>query len=436
MNTKAKILILVVIYLALSFVSLYRHKNVELNSFRSEVYADRAGYYVYLPATFIYHFNTEKFPGEIEKNTGNGFRIDSLTQKIITKYTYGVSLMQLPFFLIADVITSIQQVHPRDGFSYYYQKSVDFAGVFYLVGGLYLLFLVLNILFPHSKKTIIIGLTMLFLGTNLYYYGIVEAGMSHIYSFFLFSALIYLTVTHRTDYGLFRKVVFPVLVVSLIVIIRPINIIGAGFILFYNKGFFVTGFKSMSKSNTSKALALALLTGVVVFAPQLIYWKYAFGSFVSYSYGQESFTHWLNPSIIKVLFSPANGLVPYSLIIVFIVAGIFMMVKKKDFRGIVPLMYFVLVIYITASWHDWKFGCGCGMRNMVEYYSFLSFPLIFFLQKINSIEKILPKVTLWFFIAVLVLISFKVNYHYYGCYFETDWSWGQYFKALQYPFNQ
>ena len=120
MNRLKIILILALIYTGLCFLSLYRHKNVELNTFRSEIWADRAGYYVYLPSLFIYNFSSDKFPESIEKQTGNGFSLNKEKDKIITKYTYGVALLQLPFFIIADAFSSVSSVIPRNGFSIYY----------------------------------------------------------------------------------------------------------------------------------------------------------------------------------------------------------------------------------------------------------------------------------------------------------------------------
>jgi hypothetical protein len=120
--------------------------------------------------------------------------------RVETKYTYGVALLQLPFFLIADGITVVSGEFPRDGFSYYYQKAINFAAAFYLSLGLFILFLALKVYFNYKNKIVFATLVALFLGTNLYYYGIIETGMSHIYSFFLFSCLIYLVI-HKEKFN-------------------------------------------------------------------------------------------------------------------------------------------------------------------------------------------------------------------------------------------
>jgi hypothetical protein len=44
------------------------------------------------------------------------FLLNKEDGKIKTKYTYGVALLQLPFFIIADAISFISNDVPRDGF--------------------------------------------------------------------------------------------------------------------------------------------------------------------------------------------------------------------------------------------------------------------------------------------------------------------------------
>ena len=116
-----------------------------------------------------------------------------------------------------------------------------------------------------------------------------------------------------------------------------------------------------------------------------------------------------------------------------IVSGIVLYIKKESIIGLYYLTVFIILCYLTASWHDWKFGCGDGMRNMVEYYSLFSFPLCFVINKINSINSKLFKYAIWTLISLLVVTSLKVNYHYYGCYFEDTWDWSQFIDTLIYP---
>lgn len=419
-----------ILFVVLSLLSLYRHKNIPAYTFRSEIWADRAGYYIYLPSAFLYHYSTKEFPGNIDNRTGEGFNIKS--GKVITKYTYGVALLQSPFYFLADFITSFSN-NPRDGFSFFYQKAISIASVFYLVIGLYLLYLSLKIRSNYDSKILLITLSILFFGTNLYYYSIVETGMSHVYSFFLFSSVLYVLSKKNTVKYPYTFHIILSLLIFLILLIRPIN----GMILLIPLTWETSGIKqiylTIQKNLKFQMISIWVLSFLVVFTPQFIYWKYAYGSFITYSYDNESFSNFLSPKFAEVLFSPHNGLFPYSMVFTGIIIGIVLLLKYKPWEGSMHLLIILFVIYITASWHDWTFGCGAGMRNMVEYYSILSFPLCFFINRIFSMKKFQVKLSALLFISLLVIVSFKVNYHYFGCYFGGTWNWLDYINTLTYP---
>ena len=61
------------------------HKEAIRFSDRSVVWSDRAGYYIYLPATFFYHFDTHKMPADLDVKTGGGFSIDTRSRDVRRK---------------------------------------------------------------------------------------------------------------------------------------------------------------------------------------------------------------------------------------------------------------------------------------------------------------------------------------------------------------
>jgi hypothetical protein len=427
---KKRILYISILFILLVLLTLYRHNSIASNTFRSEIWADRAGYYVYLPSSFSYNYSTKSFPDNIEELTGEGFTLK--TGKVITKYTYGVALLQSPFYFLADILTSLSNYH-RDGFSFFYQKAINIASAFYLVIALYLLFLSLKVHTNYNNKIIFVTLTILFFGTNLYYYSVIETGMSHVYSFFAFSCILYLITNKPIFKFQYTYNIILSLLVCLAILIRPTNIIFSIVPFTWN----TTSIKQIYFNIRTKfeivQILIWLISFSLIFIPQFIYWKYAYGSYLTYSYSNESFSNFLSPNIMEVIFSPHNGLLPYSFAFIGILTGIILHLKYKSWEAIRYLIIVLLLIYLTASWHDWIFGCGAGMRNMVEYYSILSFPLCFFINWINSINKVAVKISIFICISFLVIISFKVNYHYFGCYFGTTWDWTDYLNTLTYP---
>jgi hypothetical protein len=408
-----------ILFILLSGLSLYRHRASEAQTFQSEIWADRAGYYVYLPAFFLYSMNTEYFPEHLDSLTGNGFELHNADGKVFTKYTCGVALMQAPFFATAHV-ASLLSKQPADGFSLFYRKSINLAAAAYLSLGLLLLFVFLNRIVPKNQPSIVLSIIVLFLGTNLYYYGIVATGMSHVYSFFLFAAYAWLSTCKP---GI-RNAVFIGITIGMIVLIRPTNLLFLPFPWLLHQNFQAWKYRFWP---------LIAISAALIVTPQLLYWKYLSGNWILYSYGEEGFSNALKPQFAWVLFSPHNGLLPYSLPLLFVPAAFFVFVRKFKAATFYAACTLAAIIYLSAAWHDPAFGCGAGLRNSTEYMVLVSIPFTLLISKLNSDKLKIRRIIFFTVLGICSAISFKVNYHYYGCYFGGIWNWQTYFATLIYP---
>ena len=220
MKKSAVILLLSSFYFFTVFLTLNRHSRTGIQNYHSEIWADKAGYYVYLPSFFIYNFDGKKLPKKIDTFTGNGFVIEKNIVK--TKYTYGVALLESPFFILAHGI-STKLGFQNNGFSIIYHKMIDIAAVTYSFFGLIFLYLFLIRYVTKSIATITVA--CVYLGTNLFYYSIFETGMSHVYSFFLFTCFFFLQhYILKPTSGFIYSVLFGC-VVGLIIVVRPINVL-------------------------------------------------------------------------------------------------------------------------------------------------------------------------------------------------------------------
>lgn len=415
-----KIVALIFFVGLLLFLSFNRHSKSGRFNYHSEIWADKAGYYMYLPAVLKYHFNAREFPSKIDDLTGHGFRLDTVTGKVFTKYTYGVALLQLPFFLLADIAAK-SAGYNSDGFAPIYHWAVNISAVSYLIIALLLLGKALRN--TYSSKTVLITLFSLLFGTNLFYYGLDETGMSHIYSFFLFSALLSLLVRERH----FKLIEIALIgfVVGLILIIRPTNIIFVTFSAFI----FFSAPKLRAKFHLrSREWILGLLSFTLALLPQLLYWRYSSGNLFTYSYGSESF-HWNSPHILLVLFAPNNGWITYTpLTVILLWAAItYYNVSKK--YSIALLTMTAILLYVISCWWMPSYGCSFGARNMVEYYVVFIFPFANLIEKTqrHRVAEVLSLCLILFFI----LINLKLTYSYDGCYHgKGDWDWGEYRKYL------
>lgn len=402
------------------FLTINRHSKSGTYNYHSEIWADKAGYYVYLPALCIYNFSGNQMPQDIDLLTGNGFTIQD--DIIKTKYTYGVALMQLPFFITGHWMSETLG-YENDGFSIIYHKIINISAVVYSFLGLILLYFFL--IRYVNKKTAILTLTCIYFGTNVLYYAIFDTGMSHIYSFFLFSAFLYLSPFIVKPETKFMNLLFFGIITGLIIMVRPINIIFLPVFFFFNK-VSLNNFKVYARP-----LSVILAVAFLVMIPQFLYWKYSTGNYVAYSYEGEGFTNILKPRLAELWFSTNNGLFIFNPIVIFILAGIIYLYRQSRLKSLLLGGYFILISLIFASWHDWTYGCSYGSRPFTEYFALLSFPFSMYVQKLTFRTKI-GKATVLIMI-ILIVYNMKLIFSYDGCWYGGIWDWNELFRILSGP---
>lgn len=418
--------VLVAIFLAL-LINNRHHKTGTFN-WMTPLWADQAGYYVYLPSLFIYDFDAKSFPEKIEEKTGFGFSLDQERGKVITRYTYGTALLQAPFFIFVHILAGILG-RPQDGFSGIYHQVPNLAALFYSFLGLFFLWNFL--LFYYRPRTVIFTLITIFFGTNLYYYAVDSTGMSHIYSFALFAIAAWLSkkmlsveLKTRTLYLIIWSFIF-----ALIVLTRLTNILLFPF-LFCLDCLSVSEFRQRVKRFfTSKEIIIMLVSFLIVFLPQFLYWKYVSGSFITDSYQGYGFSNWKSPKILELWFAPNNGMFLYSPFYSVALLGAVLMIIHRKFNGWLILLTFVVLTYVFASWFIFSFGCGFGSRNFVEYTVLFALPVGYLFSQIikySMVKRIAISAT------VLILVVFNVNliYAYPRCFENGDWDFQKYASFL------
>ena len=412
------------------FLTFNRHSKSGYFNYHSEIWADKAGYYVYLPGALKYDFDPIAFPDSMDAKTGHGFTLDKEQGKVITKYTYGVALMQAPFYLLADAFAT-PLGYERNGFSPIYHWSINVASIFYLIFGLIFLkrFLARNF----SNRTAILTALVVFLGTNLFYYGIDETGMSHVYSFCLFSA--FLVLSQATNYlaktNFWKTLAFGILV-GLIVLIRPTNILFLFSFLFINataKTEILDRIKRLLHYKQSLILVVMVALALV---PQMLYWHAVGDSYFSYSYGEEGF-NWLSPKLLQTWFSPNNGLLLYAPLFLVLLLASFRFLRVSRLQGWYFIGTFLVLSYVFASWWNWTFGCGFGARSFVEYLALFSLPLAALINRAAQWKKV-QAIGLTIVLLLLVAYNLKMTYSYDGCFYGTGaWDWSAYLDHLSAP---
>jgi hypothetical protein len=419
-SIKLKYPLLFLFYGLLIFLTLNKHSKSEIFTYHAEIWADKAGYYVYLPATFIYNWNGNLMPDSVAEKTGNGFSIEK-GGKIRTKYPVGVAIMQAPFFILTHLWTSVFLPDLANGFSIYYNRMIDWAGVTYAFFGVVFLYLFLR--FRFDKKIALLTVFFIFTGTNALYYAIDETGMSHIYSFFLFSVFLY--TFSKTDFNKvnYKKWIVLGLIAGLILAVRSINILFFPIAVFFNSTFNISNIKK-----NLPGLLLGLFSGLLILVPQFLYWKYVSGSYIMDSYEGEGFD-FSDPQIVKFWFSTLNGLFAYTPLWFFILIGLYFYRKENKVMSVALITSFFILSYIFSSWWSWNFGCGYGMRPMVEFLTVYSVGLASFINVIINKNNYLKYIVLIIF-AGLIYLSINGFYHFDGCWYHGEWDYKMLWEML------
>lgn len=335
-------------------------------------------YYSYLPATFIKHdLSYEFIKSEKDDSHWKSLWILPLDDgKKNMKMTMGLSFLYLPFFLIAHLIAGWFG-YARDGFTLPYQILLAISSIFYAFIGICIL---RKILLRYFNELITsIALIVLVLGTNLWSGTLLEVGLSHPYLMMLIALFLYLTM-QWLEKPTCKIIVAAGFTAGLITLIRPTDIL----VLLIPVLFGVSSFKNLSERFFlfRKHKTQLIVFGICmffVFVPQLIHWKYISGQWILYTYGEEKF-YFLKPHILSGLFSYRKGWLLYTPVMIFALAGIFLLRKyAKEYFWLI-LIFTVLNIWIVFSWWCWWYGGSFGMRALIESYTFLVFPLAAFVR--------------------------------------------------------
>lgn len=417
---KPKIVALIlVLFTALNvFLALNRHSHAKPYSYHGELWADRGGYFVYLPAAMQFGFDARKFPAGLDTLTGNGFKLDTLQGLIITKYTAGVAMLQAPFYFVGHGVSAVMGM-PTDAYGPLDHVIVDVAAPVLLSLGLLFLFLVIRR--RYGDQLSIWTLLALYGGSNLFFYTVGDPGMSHVYSFFLFALLLFLLDRYFRSPERRRNLVLIGIAAGLIVLVRPTNAIFLLAAPFVGVADWNAGWQRIWNNVTPIRILLLLVPALLVWVPQLIYWQYAFGSAFTWPYVDEGFTNWASPEFARFWFAPNNGLFPYTPMYALVIwaAWIIWRMGERGTAG-ATLIAFMAISYLGASWWVWHFGCGFGSRTMVEYLALFAFPLAGWTHwSIQRWGRWLP-ITLF---VLLAAYNLKLVYSYGNCWFHDEWDW-------------
>lgn len=418
------------VFLFLLIFYLTNSRQSKITNFDCEICSDKAGYYMYLPAVFQYGFDVEKYPEGFDRAHGEGFEIDREHNKIVTRFTCGVALLQLPFYAAGVLIAKVFALDVLP-YSTYYMFFINIGAAFYVVLGLYFLRKWLNYYVDDISS--FWTMLVIFFGTNLYYYTLDESLMSHMYSFSLFSIILF-TLRAFDETKKFNYFLLFVISLSVAVLIRPTNILFLIIALLTDVNRFEVLKNKLILLLTPKYLIIGTLLFLLIIFPQLLYWKYAFDKYVVWSYGEHGFINWKQPLFAVVWFSPQSGLFTYTPVVLLSLVYAIVMFMKKEKNTLVVVGSFFVVSYMCAAWCNPYFGtCNFGKRPMVEFLPILMLPIAYMFQYSRS-YKIRYEYLLGILTAVLVYYNQKLFNAFDTCFFGDTWEWDKFGELLHRAF--
>ncbi len=393
---------LLMLYASFSFYPKWKQGNSE-----ATISWDASGYYWYLPSFLIYHDAKHQ---SFKDNIINKYHptyddqqvfMDSASGSYIMKYSSGVAVMSLPFFTAAHLLAGALG-YPADGFSAPYQLSLQIGGVLVALLGLWFFRKFLKLYY--SDGVVAIVLLILVFGTNYLNYSAIDTAMSHNWLFTVYVFL--LLATHY--YYQTPKVKYAVaigLLIGLATLTRPTEIISCLIPILW-------GINSISfavikerfnffKTHAAQLLITAVCAAAVI-SIQLIYWKYASGHWLVYSYQDQGFS-WLRPHFYNYSVSFRSGWLTYTPMMVLAFVGIIPFIINGK-NKVAILVFFLLNYYIVSAWDVWWYGG----RAMVQSYPVLMIPIAALMEAMA--RKRILQIALIPMILVFVFMNIWITY--------------------------
>ena len=375
---------------------------------------DIFGYYLYLPAYFIYHDLGIKDMGFINHIFATYDPSGSFYQAFavpghnwVMKYPMGIAILYSPFYFIGHLYAKLSG-YPVDGFSMPYQASIALGGLIYTIIGLIYFRKILLRFFTDKYTALLLGCIVL--GTNYLELTYFSGAMPHNYLFMIYALVIWLTIKWHDDPKV--KYIIPLgLIIGLAGLIRPTEIICCLIPLFWTvdgKDAFIKKWKFIKKYKLQ--ILLMMLCILIMASFQMIYWKIYTGKFIYWSYGDEGF-EFLNPYLLKVLFSYKKGWLVYTPIMTLAIIGFWFMYKKKKNLFYPFFIYFIINLWIVSSWDCWWYGGSFSQRSLMHSYVVMALPLGFWFIGISSFKKIY-KYPLFTISIILVLFNLFQTWQY------------------------
>lgn len=337
---------------------------------------DVFGYYLYLPAQFVYDdLKYLRFRGQVMETyrPAGDFHhaVEQPNGEMVMKYPIGMSILYFPAFLLGHFYAHLSS-YPVDGFSWPYQFFISMGSIVYAVLGLILLRKIL--LRYYSDLVVALSLGIIVLATNYFNYVSYDGAMTHNYLFTLYALIIWLTISWHEKPKL-KTAAWLGAIIGLATITRPTELLSVLIPVLWNvydKESLQAKWEILRQHWSHLLVAALLLIGMGFI--QMQYWFLFSGKYLYYSYGEYTF-NFLRPRIWKGLFSFKKGWLIYTPIMSLALVGLIPFFKQHREKFLAVFIFILINIYVVFSWEMWWYGGSFGSRPVIQSYAVLSLPL-------------------------------------------------------------
>ncbi len=391
---------------------------------------DVAGYYMYLPAAFVYddlagdsyheRVTTEYHPSPVFDHGAY-----HTSGAWVMKYTLGQALHFAPFFAVAHAFAKTSDAYPADGFSLPYQLGIAAEVMFFSLLSL----LLLRRLLRHYYADGVTAATIVAVGlaTNYLEYSSINGAHTHLNLFCYYALLVLVTRRfYQTPNFLYAAAIGACIGIS--ALSRPTELMMVLVPLLWGisltKAGLVDRWQVLAKA-WPQLLCAAIVGGAILFL-QPLYWHSVSGEWVVYSYGEQGFS-WIKTHFTQGLASFKGGWLPYTPLGILMLLGFIPF--RKQYPTVMPgvALYLLLFMYVVWSWDQWQYGGSLGQRTMVQVYPLLALPLAALFQW-TSVGSVVRKtiVAVGFGVSLFVSLYWMHAAHYGGFMagqMTTDYYW-------------
>lgn len=407
MNTLKKASFLTFIIVAIT-LSIYRIFNVN----NKEIAWDVLGYYIPLPATFIYddpllsHPDWLKEINQEKKLTGTLYQISTNQHgEPMYFFFFGMAIFYLPFFFIGHFSADMLGL-PTDGFSPPYQYALVIGGIIYMIIGLFYFRKILRVYFSEWISSIIMLVTVF--STNYIHHMTLKNLETVNILFMLVTIAFWFTMQWHKKQKLAN--LLPIgISIALITLVKPSEAVIGLLPLFWNVNSVKTARDKIHLIVENKNhFFITIAVGLLILSPQLLYWYFKTGYIIYDSYknpgvGLDLFS----PHIIDSLFSLRKGWLVYTPVMLFYLWGMGIMYKENKKLFIPIALYFIATFYIITSWSEWWYGAAFSNRPIIVAYPLLGIGFGYFLNWLLKRKNIYIYTVFTFIIAFTALNQFQ-----------------------------